>query len=711
MKKPPKYFYDFANFRLDPGRRVLLCADKVIPLAPKALEMLLALVEHKERTLSKDELFQLLWPGSVVEEANLTQTIYLVRRALAEHAPGQSFIETVPKRGYRFSAPVEMTWEAESEEASTPLPDAALPVETVAQEVATPVPALTGQQNEETTEAVQTVAVKSPVLARAVPAGSQAQAESAGALPSVIVTTKPLPRRWLPALRLSARQRLRWGVLLVAVGVIALSLAVWNLLWSGKPSAPRALPLVSAAQVRSLAVLPFNSLDANAQDYYLGLGLADVLSARLSRLEELIVQPTSAVRQFEGTAVNPLQAGAALNVEAVLEGSFQRWNDRLRVTVRLLSVPDGRTWWAGKFDEKYTDIFNVQDSISAQVAEALALELSHEKRNWLLKRYTENVAAYELYLKGRYWWNKRTATDLQKAIACFEQALALAPDYALAYAGLADCYNLLSLYDILSPTEAFPKARAAAERALQLDDTLAEAHTSLAWIEWVHDWDWPSAEREFKRALALGPNYSATYDWYGTCLAQRGQFADALTQLNRAQQLDPLSLVVRVHLGWSYYYAGQFQQAIAQYQQALELDRNYAWAYFHVGAAYRQAGQYQKARAALETAVALSGKSPRHVAELACIQAFSGHHAEAVTMLATLLEQNRQQYVSPYSIAMIYAALQQPEAAFAWLNKAYETRAARLVRLNVDPAFNGLRADPRFRELVQHIGLPLPPLT
>jgi DNA-binding winged helix-turn-helix (wHTH) protein/TolB-like protein/Flp pilus assembly protein TadD len=678
MNRPLKHFYDFGNFRLDPGRRVLLCAGKVIPLAPKALEMLLALVENKERMLPKDELLQLLWPGSIVEEANLTQTIYLVRRALAEKAPGQSFIETIPKRGYRFVAPVELTWETEPETLAraTETPATVLSIAETEPPPCAPLvaEALSGAPAADSREVRRTVEMASPVELPPRRAGSR----------------WPVGRRWL-------------ALSLLCAGVSAGALFYY--FWQLSPAARRALPLVSAAEVHSLAVLPFKALNANEQDYYLGLGLADVLSARLSRVEHLVVLPTSAVRKFDGGDVNPLVAGAELHVEAVLEGSFQHWNDRLRVTVRLLSVPDGHTWWAEKFDEKYTDIFNVQDLISTQVTEALALTLSHEKRNLSLKRYTENLAAYELYLKGRYWWNKRTAADLKKAITCFEQAIRLAPDSALAFAGLADCYNLLSLYDTLAPTEAFPKARAAAQTALQLDDSLAEAHTSLAWIEWVHDWDWPSAEREFKRALALGPNYAATYDWYGTCLAQRGQFEEALVQLKAAQRLDPLSLVVQVHLGWNYYYAGQFAQAVAQYQQALDLDHNYAWAHFHLGAAYRQAGRYDQARAELQQALTLSGQSPRHLAELACVHALSGKRAEAEALLATLLAQIPQQYVSPYNVAMVYAALDQPDQVFAWLHKAYETRAARLVRLNVDPVFKNQRSDPRFRELVQHIGL------
>jgi DNA-binding winged helix-turn-helix (wHTH) protein/TolB-like protein/Tfp pilus assembly protein PilF len=659
MQKPPRHYYVFGPFRVDPSKRVLQRNGQAIPLAPKAFEMLVTLIENNTRMLQKDELLETLWPGCIVEEANLTQTIYLIRRALAAGAPDQPYIETVPKRGYRFVAPVEIVWDEVAEEIE-PEPNPAVP------SVEEPPPA------EVKPDRPFTPLADPPAVAPA----------------------------WLPAAKFALPARL-----LGLLGLLGLGLLSVFWLWRMPVTEPSAALSAQTMPVRSIAVLPFKPLDSAGNDNYLGLGMADVLSTRLSKFEQLIVQPTSSVRKYDGLDTNPLVAGAELHVESVLEGSFQKWKDRLRVTVRLVHMPDGRTSWTGKFDEKYTDIFEVQDSISDQVAEALALELTREKRAFLFKRYTENTAAYELYLKGRYWWNKRTADNLKKAITCFEQAINLAPNYALAYAGLADCYNLLSLYDVMAPSEAFPKARAAALKALEMDNSLAEAHTSLAWVFWVYDWDWPSAEREFKRALELGPGYSATYDWYGTCLAQRGQFDEALARLQRAQQLEPLSLVVLVHLGWDYYYAGRYEDAIAQYRKALDLDQHYAWAHFHLGQVYRQKRMYPQAIAELNQAIVLSSKSPRHRAELACIYAASGDHASAQQLLNQLLQQRKEQYVSPYSIAMIYATLQQPEQAFEWLDRASESRAARLVRLNVDPVFASLHNDPRFKNLVRRLGL------
>jgi tetratricopeptide (TPR) repeat protein len=365
-------------------------------------------------------------------------------------------------------------------------------------------------------------------------------------------------------------------------------------------------------------------------------------------------------------------------------------------------VRDGRTLWSGKFDEKFTDIFMVQDSISDQVAEALALNLPREKRTLMFKRYTENTAAYELYLKGRYWWNKRTVAGLNKAIEFFEQAIALSPNFALAYAGLADCYNLLSILEAMAPQEAFPRARAAAIKALEIDDTLAEARASLGWIKWVYDWDWLGSEQEFKRAIEISPGYATAYDWYAVCLAQTGQFDQALQQLKRAQQLDPISLVIQVHIGWIYFYSGQYDLAIEQYQKVLEMDPSYTWARFHLSQAYEQKRMYTEAVAELQQAIPSSVRH-RHLAGMAHIFAVSGKRADARKLLSDLLEWEKKQYVSPYSIALVFAGLEEEEQAVTWLRKGTEQRAGRMVRLRFDPRFKNLRSDSQFIELLRRI--------
>jgi TolB-like protein/DNA-binding winged helix-turn-helix (wHTH) protein/Tfp pilus assembly protein PilF len=584
--------------------------------------MLLLLVENRGRVLEKQELLDTLWPGSIVEEANLSQTIYLLRRALAEGSDGERYVETIPKRGYRFIAPV-----------------------------------------------VESVDEKSYVTER--------EPDEAG------LSGQPRRAKWMT-----------FGAPAVLVGLVTLASYLWFSRSAGKTE--------QGGPVRSLAVLPFKSLGAES-DNYLGLGMADVLITRLGDLNQIVVQPTSAVRNYDDFDVHPLVAGKELNVDAVLEGTLQKTADRLRVTLRLHDVRDGRTLWSGKFDEKFSDIFKVQDSISDQVAEALALSLPREKRTLMFKRYTDNTAAYELYLKGRYWWNKRTVGALNKAIEYFEQAIALSPNYALAYAGLADCYNLLSILEAMPPQEAFPKARAAAVKALEIDDTLAEARVSLGWIKWVYDWDWSDSEREFKRAIEISPGYATAYDWYAVCLAQTGQFDLALAQLKHAQRLDPISLVIQVHTGWVHYYSGQYDRAIEQYQRVLEMDPSYTWARVHLSQAYEQKGMYKEAIVELQQAMASSSVNHRHLAGMAHIFAVSGRRGEARRLLGDLQVREKKQYVSPYSIALVYAGLEEKEQALAWLRKGAEQRAGRMVRLRFDHRFKNLRSDPQFIDVLRRV--------
>lgn len=655
MHAKTKHFYQFGAFRLDTVRRRLMHQDQVITLAPKAYELLLLLLENRARVVEKDELISSLWPDSIVEESNLTQNIYLVRKALGEEGQKQSYIETVPRRGYRFTVPVEETWD-------------------------------------ENTEGI----VEAHPLAR-FPVVAEPEAASAEKSPA-----PPLPSGIFPPYFSAAPRRRRRliGWLALGLAVIVVGLVVFDFVTSRL-----AVKTEPGGMIQSVAVLPFKSIGAEEQDNYLGLGMAEVLTTQLSSLNQITVQPTSAIRRYDRPEANPIEAGRELKVEAVLDGAFQKFGNQLRVTVRLLRVSDGLTLWNGKFDEDFSDIFKVQDSISSQVVEALALKLTEEKRSLLRKRYTANAAAYELYLKGRYFWNKRTAEGLQKASRYFEEAVAIYPNYAPAWAGLADCYNLLSVYDLISPRESFPKARAAAMKALELDESLAEPHASLGWIRWVYDWDWPGAEREFKRAIELNPNYPTAYYWYGACLAQRGQFDEALSKLKRAQQLEPLSLVVQVHLGWAYFYQDQYDQAIEEYQKALHLDVNFPWAHFYLGQAWEQKGMYREAVSELKTAIAFSSGRTEFLAALGHAYAESGMTVEAQKILRQLMERAQQHYISPYSIALIYVGLGEREQAFTWLHKAVEARSTRLVRLQVDPRFDKLHADPRFQELVQRIGL------
>jgi len=650
IERLPKRYYTFGQFRVDPARRLLLREGEVVPLAPKAFEMLLLLVENVGQVLEKRELLEYLWPGSIVEEANLTQTIYLLRRALAEGAEGQQYIETMPKRGYRFVAEV-----AESADET---------------------PSVSEQKPNDLNLSIIT-----PHVLENNGEPQMAQETSRNVI-------KPAANHYRRILFITALT-----FLLIAASVISYFGFIRKTVSSE-----------IGGKIRSVAVLPFKPLSPNAADNYLGLGMADVVITRLSDLNQIVVQPISAVRKYDNVDINPLTAGQELSVDAVLDGTFQRIADRLRVTLRLRETRDGRILWSGKFDENFTDIFLVQDSISEQIAKALALNLTRENRNQVFKRYTENSEAYELYLKGRYWWSKRTVTGLNKAIGYFDEAIALSPDYALAYAGQADCFNLLSILEAMPPQEAFLKARAAAVRALEIDNTLAEAHTSLAWVKWVYDWDWKGAESDFKRAIELSPGYAIGHDWYGVCLAQVGRFDEAFEQLKQAEKIDPLSLVIQVHIGWVYYYTRKYDLAIDRYLHVLEMDSNFAWAHMHLGQAYEQKGMLKEAIEEMLKAHSLSSIiQHRYEARLARLYAVSGNRQEAAKMLNKLLETQKTRYVSPHSLALVYSGLGDKAQAIEWLEKGLDQRAGRMVRLQFDPRFDNIRTEQPFQQILKRI--------
>jgi tetratricopeptide (TPR) repeat protein len=389
----------------------------------------------------------------------------------------------------------------------------------------------------------------------------------------------------------------------------------------------------------------------------------------------------------------------------VLDGNIQKSGDRVRVTVRLLSVADGRQLWAEQFDEKFTDIFSVQDSVSRKVSGALALTLTGEEKELLTKRHTNDIEAYQLYLLGRYHLNRLTDEGFWKALDYFQRAIKKDPNYAQAHAGMADAYNSLSGFNVLPPKEGFPKGKQAAEEALRLDERLAEAHVALANAKFLHDWNWPEAEREFRRALQLSPGYSDAHQMYGYYLAGMGRFDEAVREMKRAQELDPLSPVKIIGLGEVFHLARRFDEAAAEYRKALEMDPNFGFAHWALGRALTGKGMYDEAIAAFQKAIPLSGDSPDEPAELARAYALAGRRREALKIVDELRRQSERKYVAPTSIATIYAALGDREQAFAWLERARVERDSLLVLLKVEPMFDSLRPDPRFIGLLHRVGL------
>jgi TolB-like protein/cytochrome c-type biogenesis protein CcmH/NrfG len=584
--------YEFGPFRVLPTERRVLRDGEVVPLTPKVFDTLLALVKNSGRLVAKDELMKMIWQDSFVEEGNLTQNIFILRKTLGESPHDHQYIVTIPGQGYRFVAEVRE------------------------------VPRSPRDRH---------------------PPESTIEDERAGSLES---------------------------------------------------------------SVTSLAVLPFKPLNSENDNEYLGPGIADTLITRLSNIRRLRVRSTNSVLKYNDLQADPLEAGRDLKVDAVLDGKIQRAGERIRVTMQLIRVRDAVTLWAEKFDEKFTDIFDVQDAIAEQVMRALALQLTSAEQKLLTKRYTESVDAFQLYIKGRHFWNKRTVEGLKRGMVYAQQAIDIDPTYTMAYVGMADSYNLLAGYAGLSPKETFPKAKAAALRAQEIDDTLAEAETSLGFVHYRYEWNWREAEERFRRAIALKPDYPTGHHWYGEFLATQGRFPESVDELERAEQLDPLSLPINTDLGQSFFFAGEYERAIEQLQKTLEMDQGFVRAHILLGAAYEQKGMYGEAIAALESARAVAGANTLATGGLGHVYAVAGKKELAYEALEELMKLSAERYVSAYNIAVIHAGLDDTERTLDWLGRAFENRDVWLVWLAVNPRFARLRRDARFTELLGRIGLP-----
>ncbi len=608
----PTALYEFGSFRVDDEERLLLRNGKPVALPPKVAETLLLLLSRAGHIVEKDEILRTIWPDTFVEEASLTQNISLLRKALGETAEDHRYIETIPKRGYRFIAPVRVI-DAEH----------------------------------------------SPVGARRLPRITIALAATA--------------------------------ILLVA----AASFLYFR---------PRAKPPLPPPSPRSIAVLPLAPIGIAPSDDYLGLGIADALITKLANVQQITVRPTSSVRKYQTARRDPLAAGRELGVESVLEGSVQRSGGRVRVTMQLLRVADARPLWTGSFDETFTDMLSVQDSIADQVTKALALSLTVRERRRLRKRDTEDIEAYEAYLKGRFHWNKRTEEGFQQAVEHFSRAIELDPLYALAYAGLADCYNLYNNYDLAPATETGPKAKAAALKALEIDSELAEAHTSLALVREVYDFDQIGADESYRRAIELNPNYSTAHHWYGLFLVQMGRSDEAIRHLQRAHELDPLSNIIGVGVAWAHYFARQNEKSIEVSRKNMHTVSGFWPSHLVLGWSYEQMRNIPEARIEFTRALELSGRNTLPLASLGHLYAISGNRREALRVLDEIQARSRQRYVSAYFPAAIYAGLGRKTEALDWLERASRERAYWLISIHVNPWFDGLRQEPRFQHLERTLG-------
>ena len=458
--------------------------------------------------------------------------------------------------------------------------------------------------------------------------------------------------------------------------------------------------------IDSLAVLPLVNAGRDAEMEYLSDGLTESIINSLSQLPQLKVMARSTVFRFKGREIDPRAVGRELGVRAVLTGRVIQLNENLIIRTELVDVADGWQLWGEQYNRNSADLLAVQEEISREISEKLRLKLSGEQKRRLAKRYTESTEAYQTYLKGRFYWNKRTLEGLRRGVEYFQQAIRLDPDYALAYAGLADSYLLMGSveYGALHPKEALQSAKVATLEALRLDGTLAEAHASLGYVR-LFDWDWSEAEKEYRRAVELNPNYPTARHWYALYLTAMGRHAEAVAEIRRAQELDPLSLPIGVGVGWHFFLTRQYDRAIAEYQGALEMEPNFYMAHLWLGLAYAHKGMLAEALAEYRRATELSGGSPLTLAAQGHAHALLGERQEARKLLDELQELSEERYVSPYYIAAVHTALGQRDEAFVWLDLACENRSEGMVWIKVDPTFDTLRSSPRFAALMRRVGL------
>ncbi len=654
MSQQNREIYEFGIFQLDIGKGILLRENRPVTLQWKTFELLCKLVKSNGNLLTRDELMNELWANTFVEDNNLSQHIRALRKALGEGSNGTKFIETVPSRGYRFVADVRKA-EAASDSNSD----------------------------------LNNVAV------------NQAVAPTEETIPVNPNAEPPITRQQTPLL--NEHQDIRWRAKpITAIAILASALiftAALAFFWSGHSNKTLEKQSIDTEK-KAIAVLPFKVIGAESDFEYLGAGLSDVLITRLSNVKELVVRPTRSVLKFNEQSRDLAAIGRELQVDLVLDGTIQKSGEQLRITVQLVSVNDGKSLWSEQFDEKLTHIFAVEDAISARVANSLTAHLTGREQQLLAKRYTENLEAHLLYLQGRYFWNKRTPEALRKSKNYYQQAIEQDPTFALAYLGLAEVFALGGEYGVLPPRESAPLAKAAAVRALEIDDELHEAHATLAYVKWVYDRDFAGAEREFKRAIQLNDNYATAHQWYGEFLYTIERHDEAMIEIKRAQSLDPLSLMIKTAVGMAHHMARRYDAAMEQFQQVIEMDANFTRAHTRLGLVYIEKKRYAEAIAELRKGVE-SGGNTLAIAALGHAYAVSGNRPEAEKLLDELKEQEKRKYISPFGIALIYVGLGDRDEAFAWLQKSYDEHDPYLVFLiRIEPRLDSLRDDPRFANLL-----------
>jgi len=456
--------------------------------------------------------------------------------------------------------------------------------------------------------------------------------------------------------------------------------------------------------IDSIAVLPFVNENRDQESEYVSDGVTESIINNLTHLRNVRVIARSSVFHYKGQEKDPIAIGQELGVRALLTGRILQRGDNLRVSVELIDLRENKQLWGERYERKISDLLDVERDIASEITTNLRVKLSGAEQSRLTRNYTNNAEAYQLYLKGRFYWNKRTGDAFQKSIQYFNQATEQDPNYALAYTGLADTYVLLPGYGAGSPADSYPKAKVAAKKALEIDDELAEAHASMANVLFLSDWNFAESNREFQRAIELNPNYAEAHHWYGGNLLVLGRFDEAVIEMKRAQDLDPLSLIINTELGATYLYARQYDRSIEQLRKTIELDQSFYYAHYSLGMAYAMKRAHEDALIEYNKARQLNN-DPYVLALQGYTYAASGRKEESLRTLEELKEISKERYVPAYGLAIVYAQLNEKDQAFQWLEKSYQGREGYVTILKIDPFFDNLRSDPRFSNLVQRVGL------
>ncbi|MCU1252184.1 MAG: transcriptional regulator, CadC [Edaphobacter sp.] len=646
--------YEFGPFELDSTERWLRRDGIKVPIFPKIFDVLVFLVHRSGRLVEKHELSAGVWNATFVEEGSICVAISTLRKMLGVDDNGRKYIETISKHGYRFVGDVRVR----------------------------------AQENALTRVFEQTDKNHIPASRTEGPMDPESPPQQEPPQLTARVARAAQERGW----RSMALEGLPGRLGLITL----LALTIAGALYSGWPKRHSVALATETAPFHSLAVLPFTTVGDPADNKYLGVGMSTEVTTRLANLHKILIRPSGAMAKYAASSRDPVSVAREQGVDAVLDGQIQHLGDRIQLAIQLIRASDGIQIWGDEFDEQYTDIFSMQNNVSRAVAESIRLNLTSEDERLLARHSTKNRGAYEAYVKGHFFMDKRTDAGLKKSLEYYREAVASDPGYSEAYAGMAASYALLGLYAGLPPNQAFPEARHAALAALQLDPGLSAAHTTLGFVSFYYDWDCVVAEQEFKQAQLTTPDDPIAHTWRGLALAIMGRNEDAVHEASLAIRADPLSPVISTNAGFVLDLAGKREEAIAAFRNAIEVDANFPRAHYRLGNAYLHRNMPVQALAELQSAVKLSGDDPYYEAALGQAYAVSGKRIESRRILRHLREEANSRYVPPYAVAQVYAGLGEKDEAFSWLARAYQDRSTSLVYLKIDRSFENLRSDPRY---------------